>query len=130
MKYLTKEEIIKIHKEIVQLYGIDSTILQPSNIDISIEAPKRMVYGIEIYNSLTKKAAALMLNLLKLHPFVDGNNRTGLAATSLFLEINGRELTSNSTSEVNACLETSICTWELDSVTQWIQNNSRRKFFD
>lgn len=130
MKYLTREEIIKIHKEIAQMYGIDSTILQPSNIDISVEAPKRKISGIDIFNTLIEKAAVLMWNILKLHPFVDGNNRTGLAATSLFLELNGRELTSIPESEVCACRATSSCAWELDNISAWIQTNSRRKFFD
>jgi len=127
MRYLTKEEIIKIHLEIEQMYGIDSTIIQPSNLDISVEAPKRNIFGVEVFNSLIEKAAALMWNILKLHPFLNGNNRTGLAATSLFLERNGRELTSDSANEVNACRVTSSCDWEVDNVSEWIQNNSRRK---
>ena len=130
MKYLSREELIKIHEEVVKIYGIDSTILQSSNIDISVEAPKRRVLGVNIFNSLNKKAAALMWNILKLHPFVNGNNRTGLAAASQFLEQNGRELTSNKVSEVNTCRETSACSWDMDTLHEWIQINSRRKHND
>ena len=33
--------------------------------------------------------------LIKNHPFVDGNKRTALTATGLFLELNGHTLTAN-----------------------------------
>ncbi len=127
MKYLTKEEIIEVHDKFVDMYGIDSTILQPSNIDIAIEAPKRIVFGFNVFPTTTEKAAALLWNILKLHPFVDGNNRTGLASTSIFLEKNGREFTSSTEDEVTACRTTSACTWDMDEVHEWLQNNSRRK---
>lgn len=37
-------------------------------------------------------AAAYLFHLVKNHPFVDGNKRTGFACAHAFLKLNGRNL--------------------------------------
>ena len=39
------------------------------------------------YDTPVKQAAALMEGIIRLHPFPDGNKRTALLATSLFLSV-------------------------------------------
>ncbi len=41
---------------------------------------------------MPEKAAALLHGLVAAHAFVDGNKRVGLAATLVWLEVNGRGL--------------------------------------
>ena len=42
------------------------------------------------YDGLIEEAAALMESLAMNHPFVDGNKRIALAATDVFLRLDGR----------------------------------------
>jgi len=127
MKYLKIKDIIAIHKQFEELYGVDGTILQPSNLEIALEIPKRRIYGNEIFITVTEKAAALMYNLLKLHPFVDGNNRTGFTAAIMFLSQNGCTLKSRSQNEeVDICLNTSKCCISLNQLSIWFNEKSRR----
>ncbi len=48
--------------------------------------------GQETYPSLAEKAAALCFSIVRNHPFIDGNKRTGHAAMEVFLVLNGYEL--------------------------------------
>ncbi len=50
--------------------------------------------GNELYPNLFSKAAALMDSIIRNHPFVDGNKRTGIAAAGIFLLQNNRRLTA------------------------------------
>lgn len=48
--------------------------------------------GEDLYPSLVEKAAALGFSIIMNHPLVDGNKRTGHAATEVFLVLNGMEI--------------------------------------
>lgn len=123
MRYLKIGDILAIHRRFETTYGIDGTVLQPSNLEAALEAPRRTLFGEVIYPSLTEKAAALMCVILKLHPFVDGNNRTGYTSAAVFLERNGRKLKENPEA-VSICLETSKCNINVEELTEWIRRNS------
>lgn len=126
MRYLSKKDVLKIHKEIEKIYNIDPTILLPSNLDSAIEAPKTTLYGQELYPTLFNKASVLMSRILKLHPFTDGNNRTGFIAAILFLETNGRKLKkSDPKSEETLCRNTSKCDIEVPELSTWFEINSK-----
>lgn len=44
------------------------------------------------YEDVIEEAAALCESLLQNHPFVDGNKRTAVTATAVFLRINGYDI--------------------------------------
>ncbi|WP_292708640.1 MULTISPECIES: type II toxin-antitoxin system death-on-curing family toxin [unclassified Nostoc] len=48
--------------------------------------------GEDLYPTIIEKASALGFSLIKNHPFLDGNKRTGHAAMETFLVLNGMEI--------------------------------------
>lgn len=62
-------------------------------LESAVMRPKATFGGEELYSDVFSKAAALMHSLIRNHPFVDGNKRTGIAAAGLFLAQNGVQLT-------------------------------------
>ena len=77
MRYLSKSEVISIHRKIQRDYHKEDTIVQPNLLDSIIDIPKRTFFGQEMFPTIEDKAAALMKELIKLHPFLDGNKKTG-----------------------------------------------------
>jgi len=56
----------------------------------SAMARPTQAYGSElVFPSLAKMAAALVVGIIRNHPFVDGNKRTGLLAGLAMIELNG-----------------------------------------
>ena len=51
--------------------------------------PKTAVFGTERFPTVFDKAAAYCFFIVRLHPFFDGNKRTGLVAAITFLLDNG-----------------------------------------
>lgn len=126
MKYLTKERILRIHKEIVKRAGEPENILSVGALELSVEAPKRIVFGTEIYPSLPEKGAALMHELVKLHAFVAANKRTAFAATDIFMRLNGWRLEPELGEAVRVSVETAICTHDVTFLSQWVARISKR----
>jgi len=125
-KYLTKKDLVKIHNNLIRKYGGFSGVLFDANLDFCVEAPQRVVFGSELYNTLHAKAACFIYGINKLHPFLDGNKRTGLTATDVFLRLNGYELTVSYDEGVKVSLEIASCSMENPQITAWIKNRIRK----
>lgn len=55
----------------------------------ALARPATTLFGDDAYPTLAVKAAALMESVVRNHPFVDGNKRSGWTLTVAFLWING-----------------------------------------
>lgn len=69
-------------------------------------------------------AAALLQSLLKNHPFVDGNKRTALFSTGIFLKINGWNLTNTHEQEVEFAVQVDNSNLSLEKISSWLKENS------
>ena len=58
-------------------------------LDSAVQRPNSTFTGVDLYQGLTTKAAALLDSLVNNHALVDGNKRIGLLATAVFLHLNG-----------------------------------------
>ena len=59
---------------------------------MSVNAPFQTFDGADLYPTLIEKAAHLTYSLIKNHPFLDGNKRTGITVMIIFLRANGIEI--------------------------------------
>lgn len=96
MEYLTEEELIEINRQVILRAGEGSIGLLDSNgLNSVVEAPKQIFFGREAYPSVWLKAAYYLQKITKKHLFADGNKRTALEATKVFLMLNGINLHFN-----------------------------------
>ena len=88
LKWLTRQMILAMHDEAVVVFGGLPGVRDLGLLDSAMDRPKTLsAYGDE--PSLFDLAAALCFGIVKNHPFLDGNKRTGIHAALDFLEING-----------------------------------------
>ncbi|GMA17140.1 type II toxin-antitoxin system death-on-curing family toxin (plasmid) [Deinococcus metallilatus] len=91
--YLTPEQVLELHGEAIAAFGGTSGIRDTGALASALAQPAMEAFGVELYPSLTEKAAAYLFFLARNHAFVDGNKRTAYAAAYVFLLLNGAELT-------------------------------------
>jgi death-on-curing protein len=58
------------------------------------------------------------------HPFVDGNKRTGHAATETFLVLNGLEISSSVDEQERLVLAIASGELEREALVEWLQQNT------
>ena len=92
MNYLTKDELLEIHAFILDRYGGRMGIASQDRLTSVLDAPRQIMFGMELYPDLSSKAAALAFLILKSHPFVGANEATALLALLRFLHINNAGL--------------------------------------
>lgn len=92
MKILTENQVIKLHRNIVAVYGGSSAIRDRGLLISALNSPFQTFGGVEICPSLLEKASHLGFGLIKNHPFADGNKRIGTHIMIVFLALNNVEI--------------------------------------
>lgn len=89
---LTEQQILAVHSRMIEMTGGVDGVRDNSLLDSALNAPFQTFDGKELYPALLSKAAVMCRSIISNHPFVDGNKRTGIHVTLIFLELNGIEL--------------------------------------
>lgn len=94
IRYLSVQDLIKMNVIQIKTYSpAEEIAVKDSNsLDMAVNLIQSTAFGEEAYPSIYEKAAILMVQIIKKHPFENANKRTGLMAAIVFLNINGYKL--------------------------------------
>lgn len=92
MRYLTVEEVLFIHHYLVTQTGGSHGVRDLGLLEAAVARPRASYGGVDLYEDVFTKAAALFESIARNHPFVDGNKRTATTSAVEFLYANGREI--------------------------------------
>lgn len=125
MEYLTPAEVLLLHARLVQRTGGSGGVRDMGLLESALGRPQATFDQSDLYPGLWLKAAALMHSLVKNHPFVDGNKRTALTATAVFLELNVCSLTAGNQEVLVFTRWVAVGTVELAAMAAWLKAHSR-----
>jgi death-on-curing protein len=92
VEFLTLDDVLSLHADQIARYGGSPLVRDVGLLESAVATPTATFGGELLHGSLEEQAAAYLFHLVKNHPFVDGNKRTGLVAMLAFLGLNGRRL--------------------------------------
>ena len=87
--HLDVEGVKAIHAEVLAAHGGSAGLRDAGLLESAVAAPQASFGGEPLIKDLIEIAAAYLFYLCRNHPFVDGNKRTALAASLVFLKENG-----------------------------------------
>jgi death on curing protein len=123
-RWISREAVLAIHEQSLALYGGSAGIRDEGLLDSALGRPQNL-FAYE-QASIFVMAAAYASGIIRNHPFIDGNKRTGFVVCAVFLERNGYELIA---SEEDATLKTlALAASEMKEAeyASWLERNSRR----
>lgn len=91
-RFLTLAEIHDIHADQIKRYGGSPGVRDQGALMSAMAQPSGGIGDSYFHENLYEMAAAYAFHLSGNHPFVDGNKRAALAATLVFLKLNGISL--------------------------------------
>lgn len=92
MRSLTVEQVLRLHARLLERFGGAAGVRDLGALEGALGRPFAEFEGVPAFPEVHDKAAALFHGLVTGHAFVDGNKRVGLAATLVWLEVNGYRL--------------------------------------
>ena len=125
MNDLSVDEVALIHARLIERITGDPGLLDLRRLESAVARPQATFAGDDLYPSVWDKAAALMLSLVRNHPFIDKGERTALVATGLFLERNGYTLTATNDEAYALMVEVALGRRDRDTVAAWLREHMR-----
>jgi death on curing protein len=105
------------------LHGIRDTGL----LEAAIARPFQTFGGTDLYPTVMEKAAALGESLIKNHPFVDGNKRTGVLAMLSFLINDGYSSKASPAELYDFVIKISTGALSLDEIVAWLKEFTEKR---
>lgn len=121
LKFLTLEQILLMHEEVVAATGGSQGVRDAGAIESCVAQPQMSFGGAELYPKLSEKAAALGFSLVSNHPFVDGNKRIGWVALKAFLNLNGFTIRAKPNDAEQTILRLAAGELSREEWARWVQ---------
>ncbi len=123
--WITKEECLAFHSMLIAHFGGGDGIRDEGKLDAALNRPKQQLHYEQ--STLVQLAATYASGIVKSHPFIDGNKRTGLMTCQLFLESNGYCFEATEETAALQILALADCRLSDDELSQWLEANSSKK---
>lgn len=123
MIVLTSNKILQLHKFLMQETGGLDGLRDAALLDSAVQSPFATFDGQELYPSHEEKAAKLGYTLVKNHAFIDGNKRIGVYVLTIFLDVNGVEMTYSDDDLIALGLGLADGSFSYESVLDWIEQH-------
>lgn len=126
IRYLAVEEIVAIHRRILEETGGRAGILDAGLLFAAVEKPKTTIGGHEVYPDIFIKAAILLEALVNYHAFSDGNKRTAYVSVKVFLTLNHFYLSTTTNAGFNFVLSVANGKQTQSIIATWLKMHSKR----
>ncbi len=103
--HLTVENIHEIHRAVLEAFGGSGGIRDHPLLESAVAAPQASFGGESPFADIIEVAAAYLFYLCRNHAFVDGNKRTAMTASIVFLRLNSIEPAEDSSAWEDLVLE-------------------------
>jgi death-on-curing protein len=122
--WIGRDEALALHDMLLADYGGCAGVRDLGLLDSALARPQQLFsYGAP---TVAELAAAYAAGVIKNHPFLDGNKRTGFMLGAGFLELNGRELFASEPDAVIRTLALAAAEMSEGAYAEWLEHHSRK----
>jgi len=120
--WLSKAALRLVHRQQIDLFGGIQGVRDEGLLDSALARPLNLLaYGTP---NLIQLAAASGAGVVKNHPFLDGNKRTGFLAAAMFLERNGARIQADQGQVIVAMLAVADGTLDDKGFAAWLTDHT------
>lgn len=124
--WIDKHEALTLHNRLLALDGGAEGVRDDGLLESALARPMHLfAYGND--PTIVQMAAAYMTGIVRNHPFVDGNKRTGFVVGVLFLELNGYRFGAMEEEATQVVLNLAAGQLDEAALARWIAANSARQ---
>lgn len=124
--WIEERDALALHDRLIGLDGGAAGVRDSGLLKSALARPQQLhAYGDK--PSIIHMAAAYTAGIVRNHPFVDGNKRTGFVVGVLFLEMNGYRFIATEEAAAQAVLSLAAGTLDETAFAMWMRANARRQ---
>ncbi len=123
--WIDERDALALHDRLLALDGGAAGLCDAGLLQSALARPQQLhSYGDN--PGIIDMAAAYIAGIVRNHPFIDGNKRTGFLLGVLFLELNGFHFTATEESAAQAILSLAAGTLDESALVAWLHANVTR----
>jgi death on curing protein len=123
--WIEERDALAIHDRLLALHG-GGTGLRDLGLLQSALARPRQHYSYADTSDVIDMAALYTAGIVRNHPFIDGNKRTGFVIGVLFLELHGFAFKASEEDATQAVMALASGTLDESGYAAWLRQNVRR----
>lgn len=124
--WIEERDVLAIHDRLLALHG-GATGVRDRGLLLSALARPRQHHTYAKAADVIAMAALYTAGIVRNHPFVDGNKRTGFVIGVLFLELHGFDFKASEEGATQAVMALAAGTLDEVGYTAWLRGNVKRK---
>lgn len=122
--WIDKDQVLAIHDRQLAEHGGGSGVRDDNLLESALARPQNLLAYSEKPPSLTRLAAAYAFGIARNHPFVDGNKRTSLVISFVFLLLHGVVITATREERYYTFYELAAGNMPEEELASWFEKNS------
>jgi death-on-curing protein len=122
--FLGLDEVIAIHNDQIKRYGGRTGIRDIDLLKSAAAVPAAGYNNGYFHLDVYEMAAAYLFHIVRDHPFVDENKRTGAVASIVFLTMNGVDINADEDAFERLIIATAEGKIDKASIAQFFRDNS------
>ena len=122
IEYISVDEMIRIHERMIYEIGGEPGILYRGNLDFLIAIMNEDYF---LKFDILSMASRIMNGIIRGHPFVDGNKRTGFEVADTFLRMNGLRIDCTPEEGIELTLTIARCEMTDEDIKRWLEDHTK-----
>jgi death on curing protein len=124
--WIEGRDALAIHDRLLALHGGATGVRNRDLLESALARP-RQHHSYAKTSDVVEMAALYTAGIVRDHPFIDGNKRTGFVIGVLFLELHGFVFTASEADATQAVMALAAGTLDEAAFTTWLRENATRK---
>lgn len=121
--WISREAVLAVHGQLLVRFGGSAGLRDENLLGSALAKPQQLhAYG---RPTLFEMAAAYAVSIVKNHPFIDGNKRTGFVVAYTFLGVNGINFAAPEEEAVIFTRGLAASEITTEEYTRWLEKSSR-----
>jgi death on curing protein len=123
--WIDERDVLALHDRLLALHGGAAGVRDVGLLKSALARPQQHLAYAEVPDVIDM-ATVYTARIVRNHPFIDGNKRTGFVVGILFLELNGYRFTASEEDAVQAVLELAADTFKEADYGSFLRDNVKR----
>jgi len=124
--WIEERDVLAIHDRVLDVHGGAAGVRDHGLLQSAL-ARARQHHAYSEYTDIIEMAAAYTAGIVRNHPFLDGNKRTGFVAGIVFLELNCFTFYASEEDAAQAVMALAAGTIDEAGYATWLRENSRQQ---
>ena len=124
--WIEERDALAIHDRLLALHGGATGVRDRDLLESALARP-RQHHSYAKTSDVVEMAALYTAGIVRNHPFVDGNKRTGFVIGVLFLELHGFVFKASEADATQAVMALAAGTLDEAVFTAWLRENAKRR---